>query len=181
MVGLFLIYLSHNVKLLQQLGLTEELMGGLTVAFFRVLFGWQAIPAFFLAIMVAPGLVSPDLKDNALQLYLSRPIDRRAYVLGKMAVLGILLSPVTWMAGLAVFLLQSALAGGSWWRDNFRIGVAYVVGHVAWILVISLLTLAISAWVKYKPVARARCSGCFSCWALFRRPSTASPAPTGAT
>lgn len=160
-VGLSLVYLSHNLELLQRLGLTEELMGGLTVAFFRVLFLWQAIPAFFLAIMVAPGLVSPDLKDNALSLYLSRAIDRRDYVLGKMAVLAILLSPVTWLAGLALFLLQSALAGGGWWRDNLRIGVAYVVGHVTWIVVISLLTLAISAWVKHKPVARGALFGLF--------------------
>ncbi len=32
--------------------------------------------------------------------------------------------------------------------------MAYLVGHVAWIVVISMLTLAISAWVRFKPAAR---------------------------
>ncbi len=160
-VGLLFIYLANNVELLQRLGLTGELSAGLTVAFFRVLFGWQAVPAFFLAVIVSPGLVSPDLKDNALSLYLSRPIDRPGYVLGKMAVLAALLSPVTWIAGLAALGLQSALAGGAWWRSNLRIGVAYVVGHLAWIVVISLVTLAISAWVRHRPVARGALFGLF--------------------
>ncbi len=32
--------------------------------------------------------------------------------------------------------------------------MAYVVGHITWIIVISMLTLAISAWVRFKPAAR---------------------------
>ena len=87
LVGLFLVYLSHNLGLLEQIGLTEELMGGLTMTFFQYLFMWQAVPAFFVAVILAPGLVAPDLANNALPLYLSRPINRRDYVLGKMAVL----------------------------------------------------------------------------------------------
>ena len=47
--------------------------------------------------IVSPSLIAADLSNNALSLYLSRPITRRDYVLGKMAVLAILLSPITWM------------------------------------------------------------------------------------
>jgi len=153
-VGLFFIYLSHNVALLQQLGMPPDLMDVLTAKFFMFLFSWQVMPAFLIAVIVSPSLISADLANNALPLYLSRPIDRWDYVLGKMAVLAILLSPVTWVMGLAVFFLQAYLEGGTWWSDNYRIGFAYLIGHVAWILVVSLLSLAISAWVKYKPAAR---------------------------
>ena len=175
-VGLFFIYLSHNLALLQQLGMPPDLMDVLTAKFFMLLFSWQVMPAFLIALIVSPSLISADLANNALPLYLSRPIDRRDYVLGKMAVLAILLSPVTWVMGLAVFLLQAYLEGGTWWSDNYRIGLAYLIGHVAWILVISLLSLAISAWVKYKPAARGALFGIIFILAAF---ATAVNAVTG--
>jgi ABC-2 type transport system permease protein len=128
-------------------------MGGLTLIFFRLLFLWQAVPAFFLMAILAPGLVAPDLANGALPLYLSRPLDRRAYVLGKLAALFLVLSPPTWVMGLAVFLLQALEEGGGWGRANWRIALAYLVGHLVWILVISLLALAISAWVRFRPAA----------------------------
>lgn len=153
LLGLFLIYLSHNLGLLEQLGLTREFMGGLTLVFFRLLFLWQAIPGFFLMAILAPSLIAPDLANSALPLYLSRPIDRRDYVLGKLAVIFLVVSPPTWMMGLALFLLQTLEEGRRWGLANWRIGLAYLVGHLVWILVISLLALAISAWVRFRPAA----------------------------
>ena len=159
LVGLFFIYLSHNVTLLERLGMPTDLMNVLTSQFFMILFSWQAIPAFLVALIVSPSLVAADLANGALPLYLGRPIDRPDYVLGKAAVLAILLSPMTWVMGLAIFILQAYQEGGSWWIDNYRIGMAYLVGHLTWILVISMLTLAISAWVRFKPVARGALFG----------------------
>jgi len=152
--GIFFIYLSHNVSLLQQLGMPPDLMNVLTDKFFMLLFSWQALPAFLVAVIVSPSLIAADLSNNALPLYLSRPIDRHEYVLGKMAVLAILLSPMTWVMGLSIFILQAYFEGGGWGFENYRIGLAYLVGHIAWIVVVSMLTLAISAWVRFKPAAR---------------------------
>lgn len=154
LIGLFFIYLSHNVSLLQQLGMPSDLMEVLTSRFFMMLFSWQAIPAFLVALIVAPSLVAADLANGALPLYLGRPIDRRDYVLGKAAVLAILLSPMTWVMGALIFGLQAYLEGGSWWLANWRIALAYLVGHATWIVVVSMLSLAISAWVRFKPAAR---------------------------
>jgi ABC-2 type transport system permease protein len=159
LLGVLLVYLSHNLGLLEQLGLTQEFMGGLTMAFFRLLFLWQAVPAFFVAVIVAPSLMAADLSCGALPLYLCRPLNRSEYVLGKMAVLFVLISPATWMSGQLVFWLQAYLEGGGWWRDNWRIAVAYLIGHLVWILVISLLSLAISVWLGYKPAARGALFG----------------------
>ena len=158
-IGLFFIYLSHNASLLQQLGMPKDLMNVLTAQFFMILFSWQAMPAFLVAVIVSPTLIAADLSNNALPLYFARPIARHDYVLGKMAVLAILLSPMTWVMGLLIFGLQAYLEGGGWWLENYRIGLAYLVGHLAWIVVISMLTLAISAWVRFKPVARAALFG----------------------
>ena len=167
LIGIFLVYLSHNVSLLEQVGLTKDFMGGLTSLFFQVLFGWQALPAFFVAVIVSPSLIAADISNNALSLYLSRPVSRRDYVLGKMAVLALLLSPITWMGGLLIFVLQAYLEGNNWGIENWRIGMAYFVGHVTWIVVISLLTLAISAWVRFKPAARGALFGIIFILAAF--------------
>ncbi len=121
--GLFFIYLSHNASLLQTLGMPADMMNVLTSQFFMVLFSWQAIPAFLVTLIVSPSLISADLSHGALPLYLSRPINRPDYVIGKMAVLAILLSPMTWVMGLAIFGLQAYLEGGTWWVDNYRIGL----------------------------------------------------------
>jgi ABC-2 type transport system permease protein len=166
-VGLLFIYVSHNAALLQQLGMPADVMDILTNRFFMFLFSWQALPAFLVAVIVSPSLISADLANNALPLYLARPIDRREYVLGKMAVLAILLSPITWVMGLLIFGLQAYFEGGDWWLQNYRIGLAYLVGHLVWIVVISMLSLAISAWVRFKPAARGVLFGIFFILAAF--------------
>ena len=62
--------------------------------------------ALFLAAFIGPGQISPDLANNALSLYLARPFSRVEYVLGKMSVLLILMSVMTWVPGLLLFGLQ---------------------------------------------------------------------------
>ncbi len=159
--ALLMVYAAHNLPLLEQIGLTKAVLGQLTLPFFKSLFSWQGTLAFLLVVIVSPSLIAADLADDALPLYLARPLARRDYVLGKMTVLFVLLSPPTWIAGLAVFALQSSLEGGGWWLEHVRIGLAYLVGHLAWMLTVSLLSLAVSAWVRYKPAARAVLIGVF--------------------
>lgn len=161
LLAILLVYLSHNLPMLQQLGVTEEFMERLVLRVFDILFGIQVFGAFFVAMVVSPSLVAADLSNHALPLYLARPINRSDYVLGKMLVLFVLISPITWGLGLLVFLLQAFLAGGGWGMTNHRIALGYLVGYLAWILVVSLLSLAISAWVRYKPVARVALFGVF--------------------
>src|SRR5882724_10580020 len=61
---------------------------------------------------VPKGVVSID--NGALPLYFCRPFSRAEYVLGKSSVLAILLSQITWVPGLVLFLVQASLAGASW-------------------------------------------------------------------
>jgi ABC-2 type transport system permease protein len=162
--ALVAVYVTHNLELLQQLGMPPEAFDAVRqwmISCLHWLFLAQAIPAFFIAVVVSPALIAADLSDNALPLYLCRPINRRDYVLGKMAVLTVLISPVTWIASLLVFVVQSLYEGGGWWHENIRIALGHLIGHITWIIVISLLSLAISAWVRFKPISRAILLGQF--------------------
>jgi len=121
----------------------------------------QGVLAFFLTAWVAPMLVSPDLVNGALPLYLSRPFSRGEYVLGKAAVLVALLSGITWVPQLALFALQAGLAPGGWLAANLRIAFAVFVGAWVWIAVLTLLGLAVSAWIRWRIVATGALFGIF--------------------
>jgi ABC-2 type transport system permease protein len=155
--GLLMIYLHHNLAALKFIELPlDQLKEALPInaTFFRRGIEFQSWLCFLMALFVGPALVAPDLRNNGLPLYLSRPFSRTEYVLGKLAVLVVLMSLVTWIPGLLLFLFQGYLEGAGWLGNNLRIGAAIVAGSWAWILVVSLVALAISAWVKWKPVAR---------------------------
>ena len=155
--GLLMIYLHHNLAALKFLNLPlEQLQQALPInaAFFRTGLDWQGALCFLLALFVGPALIAPDLRNNGLPLYLSRPFTRSEYVLGKMMVLVALMSLITWIPGLLLFLFQSYLEGAGWLGGNLGIAGAVLVGSWVWILVLSLVDLAVSAWVKWKPVAR---------------------------
>ena len=135
--------------------------------FFQIYLGVQCFLAFILTSFVGPGLVSTDLSNRALTLYLSRPFSRAEYVIGKMSILLILLSLITWVPGLVLFGVQSALAGGGWFLHNLWMAWAIFAGAWIWILVIALLALALSAWVKWKIAAGALLLGMFFVAAAF--------------
>lgn len=155
--GLLMIYLHHNLAALKFLNLPlDQLKEALPInaTFFHRGIEFQSWLCFLLALSVGPALIAPDLRNNGLPLYLSRPFSRTEYVLGKMMVLVGLMSLITWIPGLLLFFFQAYLEGGGWLAGNLRIGFALFAGSWAWILVVSLVVLAISAWVKWKPVAR---------------------------
>ena len=156
-VGLLMIYLRHNLSALKLLNLPlDRLREALPIdaRFFDRGLTLQGFFAFLLAVAVAPALISPDLRNNGLALYLSRPFSRAEYVLGKLSVLALLISTITWMPGMLLYLLQGYLEGGGWFAAQWRVPVGLFAGSWALIVGLSLLALAVSAWVKWKPVAR---------------------------
>jgi ABC-2 type transport system permease protein len=166
-----IIYVQHNASALNLLGVqgAQGARGliSINVTFFMNLLGWQSILALFLASFIGPGQVSPDLANNALTLYLARPFSRVEYVLGKMSVLAILMSLMTWVPGLLCFGLEGYLEGWQWMRDNARLASGMFFGAWLWILLLALLALALSAWVKWKPAAGGLMFGVFFVAAAF--------------
>jgi ABC-2 type transport system permease protein len=156
-----IIYLHHNLSAIQALKINLDRLISIDARFFMTFLGVQSMLAFLMTAFVGPGLISPDLANNALPLYLSRPFSRDEYILGKFSVLGFLLSMMTWVPGLLLFLLQGYLEGGGWMAENLRIFNGIFFGSWIWIAVVSLMALSLSAWVKWKPVAGALLFGVF--------------------
>ena len=156
-----LIYLRHNAEALAIMNLNIVNLLPIDASFFQAFVMVQGQVGFILALLVGPQQVSRDLTNNALPLYLCRPFSRTEYVVGKMSIVILLLSTITWMPGLILFLLQSYLDGWSWFTGNIPIASAIFLGSLVWILLLALLTQTISAWVKWRIAASAGMIGLF--------------------
>src|SRR5688572_10487959 len=153
LVEAILIYLHHNVSALAILQVNVRELLPIDNSFFHTFVNVQSGFAFFVALLLGPPLVARDLRNNALPLYLCRPFSRTEYVIGKMSVLLILLSLVTWIPQLLLFLFKSYLEGFTWFRTNVWIASSIVIASLFWILMLALLTQTISALVKWRVVA----------------------------
>jgi ABC-2 type transport system permease protein len=156
------IYLSHSAAARALLGIVK--LGEFSVVnakFFSGVLSTQCFFGFILTAWVGPGLVAADLTNGALPLFLSRPFSRIEYVLGKVTVLAALLSVVTWVPSLLLYLLNTAFAESGWGLSHLRIPFALVAGSLSWIAVVTLLALALSAWIKWQLAASAMLFGVF--------------------
>jgi ABC-2 type transport system permease protein len=155
------IYLVNNLSVFQSMGMPTPSFLKIDSSFFLFFLNFQGVLAYILTTIIGPNLVAPDLANNALPTYFSRPFSRTEYVVGKMSVLLILLSAITWVPGLILFGLQCSQAGWDWFVANWFIARAVFLGSLTWILLLSLLAVALSAWVKWKVVAGALILGVF--------------------
>ena len=156
-----LIYLPHNAEALELTQLAVRRLVPIDAEFFQSFVVYQGMSAGLITLLVGPQLISRDMTNNALPLYLSRPFSRVEYVAGKMSVLLILLSLITWIPGLLLFLFNSYLEGWGWFAQNIRIAGAIFLGSWIWILLLALISLAISSWVKWRMAASAALIGIF--------------------
>ncbi len=161
LVEAILIYLHHNVNALAILQVNVRELIPIDASFFQTFVNVQATFAFFVTLLVGPPLVARDLRNNALPLYLCRPFSRTEYVLGKMSVLLILLSLITWIPQLLLFLFQAYLEGAAWFLENISLASAIFLSSMVVILLLALLSQAISALVKWRVIASAALLGIF--------------------
>lgn len=157
----FEIYLLHNLEFLSKYGFELTRVISIDNKFFFIFMDVQGTLAFILTAFTGPGLISPDLANGALPLYLCRPFSRAEYVAGKMSALALLLSQITWVPGLVLFAIQASVAGDHWLAQNWWIASSIVLASWIWIAILCLLSMALSAWVKWRFVAGALLLGVF--------------------
>lgn len=152
-VDLVAIYLANNsvARMLVSPGSRFPLQ--IDDKFFLRVLSAQCWLALVVNAWVAPRLVSFDLADNALPILLSHPISRFGYVLGKLIGLFSILSLVTWVPCLLLFAYQAYTSPGAWFGPNLQVAFGLLAGSVLWIVVVALLGLALSSWVKWRMVA----------------------------
>ncbi len=155
------IYLTNHADLLK--GFSRQFQSFINVNnnFFLVFMTVQAVLALFLAALTGPGLIAPDLANNALPLYFSRPVRRSDYAFARLGTLFGLLSLVTWVPGLLLYGMQIGMADADWFRANWKLGFGMVAGFALWDLLVSLVAMASSAYTKMKAISGGLVLGFF--------------------
>lgn len=144
------IYLLHNASFLSLFYIPANRLPAVDGRFFYFYSIVQGALAYLLTAFVGPVLVTPDFANGAMPLYFSRPFSRAEYVAGRMTVFLTLLSLITWIPGVVLFAIQASIEGWSWMTGNLWLAGAIVVGLLVWIVVLSLIGLTLSAWVRWK-------------------------------
>jgi ABC-type transport system involved in multi-copper enzyme maturation permease subunit len=107
---------------------------------------------FFIALICVfggSGLIANDLKNNALQLYLSKPLTRMDYIIGKFAIVLILMSFITTVPGILLFIENSLLTNGlSFLKDKYWMLGSIIIYSLIITLPTAFLILALSSATK---------------------------------
>jgi ABC-type transport system involved in multi-copper enzyme maturation permease subunit len=120
-----------------------------TPSTYRSFLDSQGVFVFFMTIWAGAGLIANDRRANALQIYLSKPLLRTEYIVGKWAVLLAFLLSVTMLPGLLLVLLHVMFAGSfDFIIQNKHIIPSVILGSMLTVIVSSITMLALSSLSK---------------------------------
>ena len=120
-----------------------------TAETFREFMDQQTPFVFFVTIYVGAGLIANDRRANALQIYLSKPLMRVEYIVGKLTILAVFLLLVTLVPGILLLMLQIAFAGSfEFARKNVFLFPAITLAGLLQVLLASFTMLALSSLSK---------------------------------
>jgi len=120
-------------------------------AYFKTYFAGDFLLFMMVMILVVSGagLISDDLKGNSLQIYFSRPLEKRHYLVGKGAIVLFFLLLLTLVPGLLFILFKLIFSG------SFQFIASYpwlIISVIVYSLIVSLFfcfyTLLLSALSK---------------------------------
>jgi ABC-2 type transport system permease protein len=122
---------------------------GVKAETFREFLEQQNPFVFFVTIYVGAGLIANDRRANALQVYLSKPLTRAEYVAGKLAILFLFLTGVTFLPAIMLLFVQIMFAGSfTFVRENLFLLPAITLFSLIQVLLASMTMLALSSMSK---------------------------------
>jgi ABC-2 type transport system permease protein len=161
LVGLAYIYIVHSPAAQAVLGVGKTIPATVNNVWFLTFLSIEVAMGFVLAAWGGPGMITRDFANHSVQLYLSRPISRTEYLFGKISVLAALLSGTTWIPALVLFFVKAELQGHGWLWENLWMAGAILISCLIWIAVISLVSMAVAVWVRWRIAATALMLGIF--------------------
>ncbi|MEX0678547.1 MAG: hypothetical protein WD063_15810 [Pirellulales bacterium] len=109
----------------------------------------QSIVVMILLAFSGSLLVGSDFRQNTLPFYLSRRIDRRHYIVGKLLAVSSVITILTVLPALLLFFEYGMFTSSiDYWLDNWRIPVSVVAFGAVICVVNSILLVTISAYLQ---------------------------------
>ncbi|MFT7617863.1 MAG: ABC-2 type transport system permease protein [Planctomycetota bacterium] len=120
-----------------------------THGLFFLLLWPQSFIVMFVASAVGAGLIAQDIRSNALEIYLTKPITPLDYILGKLSVVSVFILFTTFLPAMIVFGVAAAswqgFFGVAWPVIPLLFGVCLIASVVNGIVILGLSSLAKSA------------------------------------
>jgi hypothetical protein len=109
----------------------------------------QSVVVMILLAFSGSLLVGSDFRLKALPFYLSRRIDRRHYIAGKLLAVSAVVALMTIVPALALFIEYGAFTSSfAYWFENWRLVVSILGYGFVLCAVLSILLVALSAWLQ---------------------------------
>jgi len=109
----------------------------------------QSVVVMMLLAFTGSLLVGGDFRQNVLPFYLSRRIDRRHYIVGKLAAVSTIVTLMTTIPALALFVEYGMFTSSTrYWLDNWRVVVGVLVYGGVLAVVLSTVLVSLSAWLE---------------------------------
>ena len=125
-----------------------------TSRIFSNFYSVQFIACLVGTVIVAPKSISPEMQHKVLPMIYARPLTKASYIGGKLAAIGVLLSALTWVPALILFILMMAIypEGHSFWEDfwgtSLPLGLHAVVYGILLMVTLGIFALACSSVTK---------------------------------
>lgn len=115
----------------------------------------QSIVVMILLAFSGSLLVGSDFRLNSMPFYLSRRIDRRHYILGKLLAVSAIITLMTTIPALLLYVEYGMFTSSlDYWIENWRIPVSVISYGLALCAVLSILLVTLSAYLqRMAPIA----------------------------
>lgn len=115
----------------------------------------QSIVVVILLAFSGSLLIGSDFRFNSMPFYLSRRIDRRHYIVGKLLAVSVVVLLITVLPALALFIEYGLFTSSlDYWRNNWRIPLSVLSYGLALCVVLSILLVTLSAYLqRMAPIA----------------------------
>lgn len=157
----------------------EEITQTRRLVWSRLLLAFVRAPqAVLLAVvvgLVAPALISRDLRAKAWLVYFTRPVSRLEYILGKGLVLAVIIAGITMLPGLALWLMGVLVSPSVWAAvATWDLPLKVIASSLVLMVPTALLALAYSSLTAESRIASfAWFATWAACWIAHSSLSTA--------
>jgi ABC-2 type transport system permease protein len=121
----------------------------------------QSVVVMILLAFAGSLLVGSDFRLRALPFYLSRRIDRRHYIIGKLLSISALISLLTVVPAIALFVEYGMFTSSTgYWRENWTMLLSVLAYGAVMCASMSIMIVTLSAYLqRVAPIAITWCSG----------------------
>ena len=136
----------------------EKILRTRRLVWSRLLLAFVRAPqALLLAVvigLIAPTLISRDLRAKAWLIYFTRPVSRLEYILGKCLVLACIIAGITLLPGLALWFMGVMVSPSVWIAyATWDLPIKLIASSVVLMVPTSLLALAYSSLTSESRIA----------------------------